>query len=235
VWKDSATWDIVKEWSMRQLLHPPDVQDYGRSSGHAGLACRARIPKQGVSPPRRVLVAQMAQRAWRRPISFWTNPVAMRMAHRDQRRKPVRGMRNFLEDLRGRQCAHDGSRTTSGGKNLATTPGKVVFRNRLLEVIHYAPTTGEGACKMPIVIVTPWINKFYILDLNPKKSMVRYLLARASRSSSPAGRIPMPEMRDVRFDDYLSRGASRPSWIRRAGFCGCRQVHAAATASAARR
>ncbi|MCK6389118.1 MAG: alpha/beta fold hydrolase, partial [Zoogloea sp.] len=74
-----------------------------------------------------------------------------------------------------------------------------------LEVIHYTPSQPR-VHQTPVVIVTPWINKFYILDLNPKKSLVRYLLDQGLDVFITSWKNPGEEMRDVRFDDYLSEG-----------------------------
>jgi polyhydroxyalkanoate synthase len=161
VWKDSATWDIVKEW---YLLLTHNVQD-------------ALYDTPALSGKER----RRAAFWWRKwlnamaPTNFLlTNPVAMAKAAETNGESLVRGMHNFLEDLKAGNVRMTRPEDFTVGKNLATTPGAVVFRNRLLEVIHYAPTT-EKVHAMPIVIVTPWINKFYILDLNPKKSLVKYL------------------------------------------------------------
>jgi polyhydroxyalkanoate synthase len=95
------------------------------------------------------------------------------------------------------------------GKDLGTTPGKVVFRNRLLELIHYTPTTTEVRA-MPILIVTPWINKYYILDLTAQKSMVKHLTDQGFSVFITSWKNPDAEMRDVRFDDYLLQASMPP-------------------------
>jgi polyhydroxyalkanoate synthase len=100
----------------------------------------------------------------------------------------------------------------------------VVFRNRLLEVLHYTPTCKQ-VHQTPIVIVTPWINKFYILDLNPKKSMIRYLLAQGFEVFITSWKNPGEEMRDVRFDDYLIEGVQALVDTAR-GLTGAAKVHA---------
>jgi polyhydroxyalkanoate synthase len=110
------------------------------------------------------------------------------------------------------------------GGNLATTPGAVVYRNALLEVIHYTPTTAQ-VFATPLVIITPWINKFYILDLSPKKSLVKYLLDQGFSVFITSWRNPGPEMRDVTFDSYLTDGVDRAIQAAR-DICSADRVHA---------
>lgn len=112
------------------------------------------------------------------PSNFvMTNPELLRTTLEQQGENIARGMRMLAEDvdagkgeLKLRQT--DGS-AFEVGKNLATTPGKVVFRNDLIELIQYTPTT-QSVYRTPLLIVPPWINKFYILDLNPEKSFIRW-------------------------------------------------------------
>lgn len=162
VWVDSATWDITKEWYLVMTHHMQNMLYQT-----PGLSNKDR---------RR---AAFWWREWLNamaPTNFlWTNPVAMRKAAETNGESLLRGMRNFLADLEAGTVRMTSPDDFAVGKNLATTPGKVIFRNRLLEVIHYAPTQAKVHAT-PIVIVTPWINKFYVLDLNPKKSMMKFLL-----------------------------------------------------------
>ena len=112
------------------------------------------------------------------PSNFvMTNPELLRTTLEQQGENIARGMRMLAEDvdagkgeLKLRQT--DGS-AFEVGRNLATTPGKVVYRNDLIELIQYTPTT-QSVYKTPLLIVPPWINKFYILDLNPEKSFIRW-------------------------------------------------------------
>ncbi len=109
-----------------------------------------------------------------------TNPELLRTTWTAEGENLVRGMKMLAEDIE----AGGGNikiRQSSGGKfelgvNLATTPGKVVFRNDLIELMQYAPTT-EQVFKRPLLIVPPWINKFYILDLNPEKSFIKWAVS----------------------------------------------------------
>ncbi|HXE40115.1 MAG TPA: alpha/beta fold hydrolase, partial [Azonexus sp.] len=109
------------------------------------------------------------------------------------------------------------------GKDLATTPGKVVFRNRLVEVIHYAPTT-EQVRAMPIVITTPWINKFYILDLTARKSLVKHLTDQGFSVFITSWKNPGEDLAEVRLDDYLLEGVSEAVRVA-CEFCKVPQVH----------
>jgi polyhydroxyalkanoate synthase len=211
VWTESANWDIVKESYLELTRH---VQDMLYAT--PGLAGKER---------RR---AAFWWRNWLNamaPTNFlWTNPVAMRIALETHGQSLVDGWRNFLADLQNGSVRMTGPEDFSVGRNLATTPGSVVFRNRLLEVIHYAPTCGEVSAR-PVVIVTPWINKFYILDLTSRKSMIRYLLDQGLDVFITSWKNPGPEMRDVGFDDYLTEGVHQLVECARR-FTGAKQVHA---------
>jgi len=91
------------------------------------------------------------------------------------------------------------------GQNLAATPGAVVYRNELLELIQYAPATAKVRT-VPIVIIPPWINKFYILDLNEKKSLLRYLVSRGFTVFVVSWKNPTAAQADTTFEDYLMKG-----------------------------
>ena len=84
------------------------------------------------------------------------------------------------------------------GQEIAATPGQVVFRNRLLELIQYSPTT-ETVRRIPIVIVAPWINKYYVLDLDGKRSLIRYLVNQGFTVFVTSWKNPGPEMAEVWF------------------------------------
>lgn len=123
----------------------------------------------------------------RRTASFWvrhwfdaispgnfllTNPVALKKLIESGGKSLVKGIENWGDDLKAGDLQMVERAAFEVGKNLATTPGAVVFRNELLEMIQYAPTRDQVHA-LPIVIIAPWINKFYILDLTPEKSLVR--------------------------------------------------------------
>ncbi len=211
VWADSPTWDLVKEWYLVLTHHMQDML----------------YDTPGLSQKER----RRAAFWWRNglnavsPSNFlWTNPVAMKMAIETRGESLVRGFRNFLDDVAAGNIRMTDPEEFKVGANPATTPGKVVFRNHLLEVLHYTPTAPK-VHQTPIVIVTPWINKFYILDLNPKKSMIRYLLEQGFDVFITSWKNPGAEMRDVRFDDYLTDGIQRLIDTAR-GLSGAAKVHA---------
>ena len=121
----------------------------------------------------------------------------------------LKGMRNLLEDLdRGhgalaiRQADLDHFRL---GENVATTPGKVVYQNEIMQLIQYAPQTEEVA-KRPLLIFPPWINKFYILDLQPQNSFIRWMVEQGRTVFLASWVNPGPELADKTFEDYIKQG-----------------------------
>ncbi|SEM92026.1 polyhydroxyalkanoate synthase [Sphingomonas gellani] len=108
------------------------------------------------------------------PANFpGTNPEVIQRAVETGGESLLKGLANMLADLGRGQLTHGDRTAFEVGRNLATTPGKVVYRTPLFELIHYAPTT-ERVLDVPLVIFPPWINRFYILDLTPEKSFVRW-------------------------------------------------------------
>jgi polyhydroxyalkanoate synthase subunit PhaC len=117
------------------------------------------------------------------------------------------GLQNFLEDceraISGK--APIGTECFSVGRDVAVTPGKVVYRNRLIELIQYAPVTKEVRPE-PILIVPAWIMKYYILDLSPHNSLVKYLTEQGFTVFMVSWKNPGPEDRDIGLDDYRTLG-----------------------------
>ena len=212
VWTERPTWDLVKEWYLAFTRHTQDML-----YDTPGLSGQTR---------------RRAAFWWRKwlnavaPTNFLlTNPVALRRALETHGQSLRDGFENFLADMQAGEVRMTNPDDFRVGENLATTPGAVVFRNRLLEVIHYAPTQPRVHAE-PLVIVTPWINKFYVLDLQPKKSMIRYLLEQGVDVFITSWANPDAAMRDVGFDDYLREGVDTIVRVARE-FTGAHKVHAA--------
>ena len=138
-----------------------------------------------------------------------TNPELLRATFEESGENIVRGLKMMAEDveagkgsLRIRQAD---AKAFKLGVNLATTPGKVVFRNDLMELIQYTPTTPE-VYRRPLLIVPPWINKFYILDLNPEKSFIRWAVSQGLTVFVVSWVNPDERMADKGFEAYMREG-----------------------------
>jgi polyhydroxyalkanoate synthase len=136
-----------------------------------------------------------------------TNPEIQKRTQAEAGQNLVRGFWNFVEDwerfANGRPPI--GTERFKVGQHIAATPGKVVFRNRLMELIQYEPLTEEVRPE-PVLIVPAWIMKYYILDLSPKNSLVRYLLAQGFTVFMISWKNPGIDERDLGMEDYHTLG-----------------------------
>lgn len=140
------------------------------------------------------------------PSNFaMTNPEVIRATVETGGENLLKGLKNLLSDLEKGRISMTDESAFELGRNVATSEGKVVFRNRMLELIHYAPQTDE-VYERPVVIAPPWINKFYILDLQPKNSLIRWLCSKGYSTYVISWVNPDEEMAEVTFDDYLTEG-----------------------------
>ena len=168
------------------------------------------------------------------PSNFvMTNPELIRHTLKENGANLVRGMKMLAEDIEAGQGQLRVRQTDPGagfevGVNVAVTPGQVVFRNDLMELIQYAPTT-ETVLKRPFLIVPPWINKFYILDLNPAKSLIAWMVSQGLTVFCISWVNPDARHADKDFESYMREGietaidaigvATGESEVAAAGYC----------------
>jgi polyhydroxyalkanoate synthase len=140
------------------------------------------------------------------PVNFLlTNPEALRRAVETGGQSLAEGARHLTEDLQQGQLSMTDYTAFEPGENLAITPGKVVHRNELIELIQYEPQT-EQVYEVPLLIVPPWINKYYILDMRPENSMVNYLVQQGFTVFVVSWKNPDASMDDTAFEDYMDLG-----------------------------
>jgi polyhydroxyalkanoate synthase len=138
-----------------------------------------------------------------------TNPAVVRETVESGGENLLRGLEHLLEDLergkgqlRIKMTDYDQFEL---GENVAVTPGKVVFQNELMQLIQYAPTTGT-VYRRPLLIIPPWINKYYILDLRPKNSFIRWAVEQGHTVFVISWVNPDERLAEKRFDDYMYEG-----------------------------
>jgi polyhydroxyalkanoate synthase len=138
-----------------------------------------------------------------------TNPEVLRKTAESGGENLIRGLNNLLTDLeRGRgnlRIKMTDSEAFKVGENIAISEGKVIFQNALIQLIQYSPTT-ETVHARPLVIFPPWINKFYILDLRPKNSLVRYAVSQGHTVFMVSWVNPDARLAHKDFDDYMVEG-----------------------------
>jgi len=138
-----------------------------------------------------------------------TNPEVLRRTAETGGENLIKGLNNLLSDLeRGKGKLHIKMTDTEAfriGENIAVSPGKVIFQNDLMQLIQYAPKT-EKVLKRPLLIIPPWINKFYILDLRPNNSFVRWATAQGHTVFVVSWVNPDERLATKNFDDYMKEG-----------------------------
>jgi polyhydroxyalkanoate synthase subunit PhaC len=195
-WRDNPYFDFIKQayvlttrWADDLVKHADELEPHDRDKAQFYL----RQVTAALSPSNFVA----------------TNPELMRTTLAESGENLVRGLKMLAEDI---QAGHGNLRIRQAdarafklGVNLAATPGKVIFRNDLIELIQYEPTTPE-VYKRPLLIVPPWINKFYILDLNPEKSFIRWAAAQGLTVFVISWVNPDERCADKDFDSYMREG-----------------------------
>ena len=139
--------------------------------------------------------------------TLFGNPAALRKAMQTGGKSVAQGMRNLAHDVRynGGWPAQVDSSGFQVGENMAITPGKVVYRSDLIELIQYEPQTAQ-VFETPLLFCPPWINKYYIMDLAPQKSLIEWAVQHGHTCFAISYRNPDESMRDTTFDDYLMQG-----------------------------
>ncbi|WPZ06202.1 PHA/PHB synthase family protein [Pelagerythrobacter marinus] len=131
-----------------------------------------------------------------------TNPVVLKRTVETSGRNLVKGMGHLIADLRRGQLTHTDPAAFTLGENIAATPGKVVHETPLYQLIQYDPAT-KDVLAVPLVIFPPWINRFYILDLSPKKSFIKWAVDQGLTVFVVSWKSADATMKDVAWDDYI--------------------------------
>ncbi|HYE26613.1 MAG TPA: class I poly(R)-hydroxyalkanoic acid synthase [Allosphingosinicella sp.] len=134
-----------------------------------------------------------------------TNPLVLERAMETKGESLLKGLEHMLADISKGQLTHTDPEAFEVGRNIAVTPGKVVKRTPLYELIQYSPATDE-VYETPLIIFPPWINRFYILDLNPKKSFIRWAVEQGLTVFMVSWRSADETMAETTLDDYVLRG-----------------------------
>ncbi|WP_172330228.1 alpha/beta hydrolase [Mangrovicoccus sp. HB161399] len=138
---------------------------------------------------------------------FWTNPAVLEKTRAERGQNIMRGFQNWFEDLKDQTTGEkELDPDYKVGEVLGITPGEVVFRNDLIELIRYAPVTGEVRPE-PLLIVPAWIMKYYILDLEQRNSMVKYLVEQGFEVYMISWKNPTREDAEKGMDDYVRDGS----------------------------
>ena len=195
-WKDNEVFDFIKQ---SYLLSARYVQDVVTNVDGMEPATARKVDFYA-----RQFIDAMS------PSNFLlTNPEVLRKTAETGGENLIKGLNNLLSDLeRGKGNLRIKMTDTDAfkiGDNIAVTPGKVVYQNDLMQLIQYTPTT-DKVLKRPLLIIPPWINKFYILDLRPRNSFVRWATEQGHTVFIVSWVNPDEKLAAKNFDDYMKEG-----------------------------
>src|ERR1035437_4475639 len=135
-----------------------------------------------------------------------TNPEAIKLAQETNGQSLIDGFKNMLSDIEKGKISQTDMSAFEVGRNLAFTPGAVIYENELIQLIQYTPTT-KKVYETPLVVIPPWINKYYILDLRPENSFVKFMVDQGFTTYIISWKNPTHDMGHVTFDDYVEKAA----------------------------
>ena len=195
-WKDSEVFDFIKQ---SYLLSARYIQDAVKQADGMEPATAQKVDFYS-----RQFIDAMS------PSNFlMTNPEVLRKTAETGGENLIKGLNNLLGDLeRGKgslRIKMTDMEAFKIGENIAVTPGKVVYQNDLMQLIQYTPTT-EKVLKRPLLIIPPWINKFYILDLRARNSFVRWATSQGHTVFIVSWVNPDEKLAEKNFEDYMQEG-----------------------------
>lgn len=213
---DQAPWSAIRPQAQDRRFAKPEWESFPFNLLAQGFLLgeqwwrKATTDVRGVAPANEAIVEFSVRQVldMLAPSNFAvTNPEVLQKAFQSGGENFVFGWQNWCRDLMGMVSASKpaGDDQFVVGKTVATSPGKVIYRNELIELIQYYPTT-EKVRPEPILVVPAWIMKYYILDLSPQNSLVKYLTAQGFTVFAISWRNPGAQDRDVAFDDYRRLG-----------------------------
>ena len=141
------------------------------------------------------------------PTNFlFTNPEILELTKETKGENLWRGFNNLIKDIEKGRISQTDESAFKVGKNLAITNGSVIYENELIQLIQYTPST-KNVYEIPLLIIPPWINKYYILDLQPENSFVKFMVDQGFSVFIISWKNPPPKMGYFTFDDYVNKGA----------------------------
>lgn len=154
---------------------------------------------------------------------FFTNPEALKLAIETQGKSIRDGFNNLIKDLEKGRITQTDETAFKVGENLAVTPGAVIYEDKLMQLIQYTPAS-KTVSEIPLLIIPPWINKYYVLDLQTGNSFVKYLVEHGITVFMISWKNPKAGMGYLKLDDYIELGALKAIDVVR-DICGVEKIN----------